>query len=466
MWSSQPRKRVLMVTTAFPPNGTAGRFRGLKLLRLLPQNGWDITILTTSPEIGADLRINDEIPPNTRVVRAWLPQVKTRLIRLGKQWVGEDDGRPTSSVPTVSLSQDAAWRRGLRLVSTCGAAVGRYCMIPDIHMLWIPFAILKGLPLCRQLKPSAILTTAPTFSTFVVGWILKCFTGAGWVADYRDLWTGDVLRQSVPPSRARLEVRMERFLFRRADVVLAVSEGYRNRLLWLHEERQPDRIRCVPNGADLIATGTGDLSNVTPQPGTFVYTGGLYETRNPLEFFQAFVRLAEHSPHASPPPKCILAGQMEQQVFAALQRIADSSSAGRDPFILAGELTHADTLRLQRSAFVLLLFVNRGLTTEGTVPGKLYEYIAARRPILVVTDGGDTAEIVRRGRLGWVTEPDPVAIYAVLDKILGDPLESVRQAYQPDWEYLSQFDERVMAGRVADALRVASEGSWLCSGRP
>lgn len=457
----EPRKRVLIVTTAFPPNGSAGRFRPLKLLRLLPQRGWDVAILTTSPEIGADARINSEIPPNSRVVRAWLPQVRDRLIAFAKGWAGERESRSANGGTTVSSSsQLPAWRRALRLISTWSAALGRYCMIPDIYMPWIPFAFVKGLRLCRRWRPTVVLTTAPTFSTFIVGYALKAFTRTPWVADYRDLWSGDVLRQSIPPLRATLELRLERFLLRRADVILAVSEGYRHRLLSLHQERNPDRIRCVPNGTDCVSMGTDrDVLDVTPQAGTFVYTGSLYETRSPLEFFTAFMRLAASQPPASPAPKCILAGQIQPQVRAALEEVVGPTSSERSPFLLSGQLTHTESIRLQRSAFALLLFVNRGPTTGGTVPGKLYEYIAARRPILVVTDGGDAAQIVRRGRLGWVTKPDPDAIYALLRAILADPDDSLREAYQPDWEYLSQFDEGIMAARIADALTAASQAS-------
>ena len=449
-------KRVLLVTTAFPPNGTSGRFRPLRLVRLLPQYGWDVTVLTSSPEIRSDPRINDEIPPNARVVRAWLPQLRDRLITWGKRWLGVDQVEATTGRTAITRGRDPAWRRCARLVSSWSAAVGRYCMIPDIHMPWIPFAVLQGVKVCRRWDPDVILTTAPTFSTFLVGCLLKRITGIPWVADYRDLWTGDVLRQWVPPSRARLELLLERFLYRRADMILTVSEGYRQRLLSLHREQRFDRLRWVPNGAALLDMGNGGLNNLPSAPGTFVYTGYLYDSRNPVEFFEAFALLATENSVGPIRPRCILAGRIEPSVRETLERVVSRRRDGMSPFELPGALPHLEALRLQRSAFALLLFVNVGSQTEGTIPAKLFEYIAARRPILAITENGDVAEIVQRGRLGWVTKPDTMAIHSLLGKILVDPRETVRQAYQPDWQYLSQFDERVIASRVACALTTAS----------
>jgi hypothetical protein len=248
-------------------------------------------------------------------------------------------------------------------------------------------------------------------------------------------------------------------------MILTVSEGYRQHLLSLHREPQVDRVRWVPNGAALLDIGDGEPNHVPSAPGTFVYTGYLYDSRNPVEFFEAFTLLAAENSAGPFRPRCILAGRIERGVRNTLERVVGRLGDGMSPFELPGTLPHLEAVRLQRSAFALLLFVNVGRQTEGTIPAKLFEYIAARRPILAVTENGDVAEIVRRGRLGWVSQPDTMAIHSLLGKILIDPRETVRQAYQPDWEYLSQFDERVIASRVACALTSASASRRLRSRR-
>jgi glycosyltransferase involved in cell wall biosynthesis len=441
-------RRVLLVTTDFPPNPTGGRFRLLKLVRLLPDFGWDPTVLTITSPIDADALLNTEIPRGSRVVRAWMPQIKGRTISAVKGLVGSPAmGDPAGNPP---------WRRAARVVSRCLSGAARRWMVPDHYVSWVPFALLSGLAICRRWKPEVVFTSAPGVSGFLLGYLLKCATGIPWVAEYRDLWTGDHFRHWVPPSRERFELRIERGIMRKADIILTVSERYREYLSCLHENGRIGRIRCVPNGADFTQAIHGESSGVVPEPNTFIHTGHLHDKLNPVEFFKAFTAVAKKYGKSPSAPRCILAGEIQPQVRRTLGEIPDHTGGGPSPFELLGELPHADSLHLQRSAFVLLLFIVRGPATEGVITGKLFEYIAAGRPILVVTDGGEAAEIIRRGRLGWITPYDTEAIRSLLSKIVSDPDRSIREVYQPDWEYLMSFDQKTMAARVADALSAAS----------
>ncbi len=446
--AATPLRRVLLVTTDFPPDANAGRFRALKLLRLLPRYGWTASVLTVSPDVQADPRLWSEIPPGAHVVRAWFPQLRSRLVKSGKQVVANRAKQTSVRVPL--------WRRGARLISAGCSQMGRHLMIPDAAISWVPFAVVQALRICRRVQPDVILTTAPGFSSFIVGYLVKRLTGLPWVAEYRDLWSGDVLREWMPMWRARLEGRLERVLLRQADTLVAVTETYRQRLAALHCAQGINRTRFIPNGQDFGQAAVSGSDGPAVIPGTFVYTGHLYDTRNPAEFFEAFGLVAEQFRQHAVAPQCILAGTIEPEVHAALERITNRGLAAPSSFRLVGRLLHDESIRLQRSAFALLLFVNRGSATEGVIPGKLFEYIAARRPIIAISDGGECARIVQQGRLGWVAPYEVEAIRSLLGKILCDPNRSVRDAYQPDWAYLMNFDETTMAARVADTLFAVS----------
>jgi glycosyltransferase involved in cell wall biosynthesis len=152
----------------------------------------------------------------------------------------------------------------------------------------------------------------------------------------------------------------------------------------------------------------------------------------------------------------VLAGGADPEVRVPLERLSRCESQGAPLFEFLGPVAHEKSLALQRSAFVLILFVNRGINTHGTIPGKIFEYIAARRPILAIADSGDAADIVRCGRLGWVVPHETAAIAAFLERFLSNPDRMISETYQPDWTYLNRFDETVMAAQVAEALEAAA----------
>lgn len=447
------RRRVLLVTTDFPPLATGGRFRPLKLARLLPFNGWDPTVLTISAPLGSDDRLTGEIPSGTRVIRACYPQIKTRFVKAAKRLLL--DTPPADLSAARGRQHDPSWRRAARTVSNLCGEAGRLVLVPDNYAAWIPLAVAVGLRDRLKWTPDVILASAPSVSSFIVAYVLSRLVGTPWVAEYRDLWTGDHWRHWVPPIRAAVEHRLERFLISNVHSVLTVSPGYREHLMSLHPSLSPGRIRCIPNSAPIV----NDSHNhgIQPRPGVFVHTGPLGATRQPQGFFEAFARVAPR--FRDPLPRVVLAGSVDPEFRAPLERLSPCEPQGAPLFEFLGSVAHGKSLALQQSAFVLILFVNRGANTHGTIPGKIFEYIAARRPILAIADSGDAADIVQCGRLGWVVPHETAAIAAFLERFLSNPDRMISETYRPDWTYLNRFDETVMAAQVADALEAAARSS-------
>ena len=75
-------------------------------------------------------------------------------------------------------------------------------------------------------------------------------------------------------------------------------------------------------------------------------------------------------------------------------------------------LPHREVVRRERESHVLLLIKHDDERYRGLVPGKLYEYIGARRPILAIASDGEAARLVaglRRGEVAAIGDPEDVA---------------------------------------------------------
>lgn len=80
-----------------------------------------------------------------------------------------------------------------------------------------------GKKICQEHSINIIFTTAPLFTSLLAGHFLKTITGVPWVADYRDLWIGDVLREWIPGWRQQIEIALKKWALATADAIIAVS---------------------------------------------------------------------------------------------------------------------------------------------------------------------------------------------------------------------------------------------------
>ena len=136
--------------------------------------------------------------------------------------------------------------------------------------------------------------------------------------------------------------------------------------------------------------------------------------------------------------------------------LAKALTGDPDQFDFAGDVPYMVAKQAQVNAGYLLLIVDTGATSDGVIPGKLFEYVAACRPIFALTDPGATADIITKGRLGLVISVNDVAACkAALEKVLAS---TVPERLNADESYLSQFDRRVITAQLAELFDTLLSG--------
>jgi hypothetical protein len=113
---------------------------------------------------------------------------------------------------------------------------------------------------------------------------------------------------------------------------------------------------------------------------------------------------------------------------------------------VAGNLDRPTTLALQRAADTLLL-VTEGARRTSVATGKLFEYLAADKPILVLGDETEAARIVAETGTGAATSAtDPAAIAAALTRA------AEGNGFQPDTAALAQYVWPALSARYAELI--------------
>jgi glycosyltransferase involved in cell wall biosynthesis len=412
--------KVLLVTMYFPPAGGGGVQRPLKFATHLPALGIETHVL--APDDPKWLHADPELAPPTQ---AWVHRAR---------YLGPRARR---------LADELHGRQGLDRLSRQARSLSRRVLVPDENVAWNLTAIPAAMRIVRSEGIDVVLTTSPPNSVNLIGAAVKRATGVRWVADLRDSIGAhphrNVERASVR-AKEKVSESVARLVARQADVIVAASEAIAEEALGLEPAGV---VTTILNGADFddfagLEYRRGDRFRIT-------HTGSFFGKRDPRPFLTA---LAE-------------SGLDDVIVrFVGDFRVADrewAESLGLgDRLELRPYVSRHEALALQRDSDALLLLIpEAGGRGQGVLSGKVFEYLAAERPILAaVPPEGAAAELIRDTGAGVVADPDDVP---GLTRALSE-LHAAWKAGTLDGTALSP-DDRERLGRgarveeLADVLR-------------
>jgi glycosyltransferase involved in cell wall biosynthesis len=420
-------RSILFVAYFYPPCPDAGAHRPAAMVKYLRRLGHRVTVLTTAA-YGRDA--------GDGVVRtADLQLARARMH--GKDRVRSMYDGDTYSARPHPLS---------------------YVVVPEPLLLaWVPFALPRALRLHRAHRIDAVITSSPPESAHVIGRALSR-RGAAWVADVRDAWGFESLRPRFPTAAQRaLDERLERRLLGAADVVTSVSRPAADDL----RARVGANVELVPNGWDPELAPPVDGTEereatrmLDPERTSLVYTGrfGSYG-RDPRPLIEALRRLAESEPELARRLELVVAGP---HTDAELELLRTDVAPAK--VTVLGSLPRARALALQRAAGALLLIASPSRSQLANL--KLFEYLAAARPILALAAGTEAGRIVAETGGQMVRSDDPQAIAAALRRLLEGNTDAPNAARLREYSY-PPIAER-MVGAIEEAIasrRASSSGA-------
>ena len=390
----------------FPPAGGGGVQRPLKLAQYLPALGIETHVLAPDDpkwvHEDADLRVPTQ---------AWVHRVR---------YVGP------RSVKAAEALREA--EGGFQRALVQAGLASRRLLVPDTSVTWNLTAIPAALRIVRQEGIDVVVTTSPPGSVHLVGAAVQRAAGVRWVADLRDPLVANPQRRAdsvATRAKQSTNAQLARLVARRADAISAVSETIADEMRAL-EPKGP--LRTIANGCD-FDDFAGLEYRFAPRF-RITHAGSFFGRRDPRPFLRA------------------LADSRLDAVarFVGDFRTSDADWAATlgldDRLELVGYASHAQAVELQRDSEALLLLIpdadGRG---KGVLSGKVFEYLAAGRPILaVVPPDGAAADLIRETGSGVVVAPDDVdGIRAALE----DLHERFRNGGLPPVELPEEVRERL-----------------------
>jgi glycosyltransferase involved in cell wall biosynthesis len=448
------RPRVLIVAYDFPPHAAIGTMRTLRVVQQLVRANWDVTVLTSDPRsfragTPHDDRLLASVPPQVRVVRAGVWRGFEALKGMVRKSVAASP-RHDGAAPASSPTEAPGGKKRERSIRGAVDLVDAMLAIPDNESGWIAPAVMQGLAACRGARPDVIYSSAPPWTGQLVARTLAGCLQRPWVADFRDPWSRAPWREDRRQFALTAARVLERAVVRRADRVLFVAQANRDEFASRYGEAVAGKFVVIPNGCDPAEFDL--LERTAPRLDdefVLLHAGSLYAGRTPEPLLRA-IATAVHRGTVDPRHfKLRFLGTVGLQSVDLPRLLRELSLEGIVEFV--PRVPRYESVRAMMSASALLL-LQPGHSVS--VPGKLYEYLAAGRPILSIAEEGETADLVRASGIGVSVGPDDES--RIVDA-LASVQEMVRSSVQPPPREL--FDGMARAADVVQVLEsIAGRG--------
>ena len=370
-------KKVLIITYYWPPSGGGGVHRWLKMQKYLSDFGWQPVIFTPSnPEIGAeDFSLAKDIRPDTEIVTLPIWEPYTWY----KTFTGKKADEKVYNAFLTEGSNKAGWTQKV------AEWVRGNFFIPDARRFWIKPASRFLKKYLKEHHVDLIISTGPPHSMHLIAMAVAEATGIPWIADFRDPWTKIDMYNKLRLTKLADDYhhKLERNVLARADRIVAVTWAMADEFRDIVPAAQ---VSVITNGYDpddfVDTQGRNDSS-------TFVirYLGSMNADRNPNDFWEALVGLRDQNPAIFNKIRVELIGQIDTEVMASIEKMLLQDSVKVRTF-----MPHDAAINAMVNSDLLLIVINKSQNQSGILPGKMYEYIGAGRPILCLGPAASDAQ--------------------------------------------------------------------------
>ncbi|MEE9364984.1 MAG: glycosyltransferase family 4 protein [Cellulophaga sp.] len=355
-------RKILIITYYWPPAGGPGVQRWLKFVKYLRDfNIEPIVYIPENPHYPLeDQSFTADIPKGITIykkaffepykIASLFSKNKTKRISSGVIH-GENQS---------FLEKTMLWIRG-------------NLFIPDARKYWINTSIRYLTDIITKEGIDTIITTGPPHSVHLIGHGLKEKMKVRWLADFRDPWTSIGYHKKLKLTKASQKKHkyLEHLVLSNSDKIIVTSATTKQEF----SEITNTPIVVITNGFD-----TRTIKNIVlDEAFTISHIGSLLTGRNPENLWKALSELTQENEAFKKSLTLQFIGVLSDDVLETIRSYGLESNLN-----IIGYVSHEKAIVYQQKSQVLLLAEIDSEETKGIIPGKLFEYMAAKRPILSI----------------------------------------------------------------------------------
>lgn len=422
-------RRVLIITYYWPPAGGPGVQRWLKFVKYLRDFGVDpVVYIPENPYyVLTDPSLLQEVPEGITVL--------TRKIWEPYQWASRISGKKTKRI-----SSGVIHHKNQSLLEKAMLWIRGNYFIPDARISWVRPSVKFLSDYLGKEKIDTIITTGPPHSVHLIGLHLKESLQIKWVADFRDPWTSIGYHSKLRLGKAS-ESRhkgLEKQVLTTADHIIVTSDTTRKEFKAITDKP----IAVITNGYDGVYQGPHGLDDKF----TLSHIGSLLSGRNPDILWQVLGDLLGGNKIFRETFRLQFIGVVSKDVLSSVEKYGLTGHTR-----VLGYVDHDKAIEFQHRSQVLLLVEIDSEVTRGIIPGKLFEYLAARRPVIALgPTGWEAGAIVARCNAGVAFDYNA---HAALKEVILNYFQLYKKGeLTVSSQNLEQYSRRSLTRKLASLL--------------
>lgn len=426
-------KKILIITYYWPPAGGPGVQRWLKFVKYLRKFG--IEPVVYAPENPSypilDKSLEKEVPEGIRIIKKSIIEPYSLAGIFSKK-----DTESISSGIIDKEEKQSALQKLMLFIR------GNF-FIPDARKFWIKPSVKFLKAELETGSYDAIITTGPPHSLHLIGLELKKQLGIRWIADFRDPWTqiGYHAKLKLTKNSENKHRELEKQVLNSADQIITTSFSTKKEF----QAKTTKPVNVITNGFDI------EIHTTTTRNDFFelAHIGSLLSERNPTILWQALIEIGQENSKFLNDLRLRLAGRVSREVLASIKEYGLEKN-----LVCEGYVEHSRAVQLQRQASVLLLLEIDSRVTSAIIPGKLFEYLAANRPIVAIGPANwDAGIIVNKTSTGKVFTYDEFEKLKTFIRELYEKYNDRVPAVQP--KNIEEFHRESLTSELARLIKQA-----------
>ena len=423
-------KKVLIITYYWPPAGGPGVQRWLKFVKYLPDhNIVPVVYIPENPTYPTlDASMVKEVPKDLQVLSQPINEPYKHAKKLSKSNTEEISKGIIHKPEKQSLIE-----RLLLFIR------GNF-FIPDARKNWVKPSVNYLKSHILEQKINTVITTGPPHSLHLIGLRLKTELDIQWIADFRDPWTtiGYHKKLKLLPSAKLKHKALEKKVLRTADKIVVTSFITQNDFEALTEHP----VTVITNGYDHEATEAVKLD----EKFSISHIGSLLSDRNPQLLWKVLNELVVEDNIFRANFQLNLIGNVSDEILASLEDYNLTEFVN-----LKGYVSHEAAIAYQQKSQVLLLIEIDSPETKCIIPGKVFEYMTSKRPIIAIgPEGSDVEHMINSTQSGdYFNYNEEKALKAALrsyfERFRGDGLEV-------DPQGLEKYSRKALTQELANVI--------------
>ncbi|MCZ4319594.1 glycosyltransferase family 4 protein [Aequorivita viscosa] len=372
-------KNALIITYYWPPAGGPGVQRWLKFVKYFREFGVEpIVYAPENPNYPlVDENFSSEIPADIEIIKQPIREPYRFAKFLSKKKTQKMSSGIISQKKTSAIEKLMLYVRG-------------NFFIPDARVGWVKPSVAFLSKYIAENTVDVVITTGPPHSLHLIGMQLQKELNVKWIADFRDPWTTIHYHKSLRLNKAseRKHKVLEAAVLKAADIITVTSPTTKKEFEMITDTP----IEVITNGYDVAA----EVDYKMDAGFSISHIGSLLSERNPEVLWKVIAEICKENTSFKDDLQLQFAGAVSDEVKQSLEKFQLLKNCE-----FLGYISHSEALKIQHQSQVLLLVEINSAETRAIIPGKLFEYLAAKRPIIALgPKESDIEEIIFETKSG------------------------------------------------------------------